>query len=452
MRTVGMCPACNKEIIMQAVCPNCGFNIDIFERAKRISINLYNRGLDEYNNGYILDSITTLEQSLNFYKNNIVARNLLGIIYYQIGEVGMALKHWVLSSNMKKEDNPATKYIQDMDKEKNILDKKNEACKIYNEALAYAKQGNDDIAVIRLQKAITLNPDLLKAYLLLMLCYYKDEETKDKAKQYLEKAKQIDKRSSLMKYYNKEICGEQIVTVKDKEDKKPKKEIVYKEKNSSMYFKIGNLNISKILVAIILTCSLSLLFSFKLGGFDKVHKNNVKLSEENKKYSQEIKDVKKQLDELTKELDEYKTEEKKAKDIKQLQEATEEYDAKNYIRAYELIKDIKEDLLSESNKETYLKLKSYLIKEVAREHYNNGKDLFEQEKYDEALEAFEKSLECTNTETFSAEVMYYMARVYEKLDKISEAKNMYSRIINEFGDSHSAETASYRLSLLKEND
>ena len=34
------------------------------------------------------------------------------------------------------------------------MDKKNEAVKIYNEALGYAKQGNDDIAIIRLQKAI----------------------------------------------------------------------------------------------------------------------------------------------------------------------------------------------------------------------------------------------------------------------------------------------------------
>ena len=48
--------------------------------------------------------------------------------------------------------------------------------------------------------------------------------------------------------------------------------------------------------------------------------------------------------------------------------------------------------------------------------------------------------------------MYYMARTYEKQNEISEAKKMYTRIINEFGGSHSAETASYRLSLLKTND
>ncbi|MCQ2749248.1 MAG: hypothetical protein MJ246_04565 [Clostridia bacterium] len=92
MRTTGICPACGKEIIMQATCPHCNFNIEIFEKAKRISIYLYNKGLDEYNSGCVLDSISTLEKSLNFYKNNIVARNLLGLIYYSIGETSEAVR------------------------------------------------------------------------------------------------------------------------------------------------------------------------------------------------------------------------------------------------------------------------------------------------------------------------------------------------------------------------
>lgn len=447
MRTVGTCPACHKEIIMQAVCPNCKFNIDIFEKAKRISIGLYNKGLEEYNNGYILDSITTLEKSLDLYKNNILARNLLGIIYYQIGEVGMALKHWVISSNMKKDDNPATKYLEDMNKEKVILDKKNEAVKIYNEALGYAKQGNDDIAVIRLQKAINLSPEFLKALILLSLCYFKDDETKDKAKYYLEKAKQIDKRSALMKYYNREICGESIITTNPVN--KPVKEKVIKERTQGeLYFYIGNLKINKVVFGCIASFAIALLFSFKLGGFDSVHKNNVKLNEQNKEYKASLKAAEENLDALTKELDGYKLDEKKAKDIKSLNEAAEEYSAKNYKVAYDAIKDINVDLLDESSLKKYNELKPYLIKEVAREYFYEGKKLFEEDKYDDALEKLNVSLSITNTESFTAEAMYYIARVYEKTDEQIKAKEMYTRIINEFPDSHSSETASYRIGLL----
>ena len=148
-----------------------------------------------------------------------------------------------------------------------------------------------------------------------------------------------------------------------------------------MSYKIGSLSINKIALYSVLSILLTLLFCFKLGGFDKVHKNNVKLSEENKKYVQTIKENEKALEELTKELDEYKTEEKKEKDIKLLKEAKEEFDAQNYAKAYDLIKDIKVDLLSDENKAVYNELKPYLIKEVGKQYYNKGKELFENEKY-----------------------------------------------------------------------
>ena len=39
MRTTGICPACGKEIIMQATCPQCNFNIEIFFCSRRNFLN-----------------------------------------------------------------------------------------------------------------------------------------------------------------------------------------------------------------------------------------------------------------------------------------------------------------------------------------------------------------------------------------------------------------------------
>ena len=450
MRTVGICPACHKEIIMQAECPNCKFNIEIFEKAKRISIYLYNKGLNEYNNGYVLDSITTLEKSLHFYKNNIVARNLLGIIYYQIGEVALALKQWVISSNIKKEENPASKYLEEMNKEKSIMDKKNEAVKIYNEALSYAKQGNDDIAVIRLQKAISLSPEFLRAYLLLMLCYYKDDETKEKAKHYLEKARQIDKKSTLIKYYVKEITNEVQGKENESKSNKVKKDIYDLEDNSKSYIKVGTLKISKVCLSSIVTAIVTLLFAFYFNGFDKIAQNNFKLSELNKKYKEEVEITNEEIERLKQELESYKVEENKAQGESDMNKAIDRYNEKDYKGALELIENINIDLLSEELKNTYNSLHPNLMKEVARELYNDGKEKFEDENYDEAYDLLQKSLECASQESFSVETMYYIARIYEKKEDNKSAIEMYTRIINEFPNTHTAEQAAYRSDLLKD--
>ena len=40
-----------------------------------------------------------LKLSLKYDKMNIDARNLLGLVYYETGEIVQALSHWVVSVN-----------------------------------------------------------------------------------------------------------------------------------------------------------------------------------------------------------------------------------------------------------------------------------------------------------------------------------------------------------------
>ena len=46
-------------------------------------------------------AIESLKISLRFNKLNIDARNLLGLIYYEMGEVVTALTEWVISKNLQ---------------------------------------------------------------------------------------------------------------------------------------------------------------------------------------------------------------------------------------------------------------------------------------------------------------------------------------------------------------
>ena len=97
-------------------------------------------------------AIISLRQSLKFYKYNIQARNLLGLIYYEMGEMVDALSEWVISANYQPDDNLAKKYIDQIHNNRNQLETINQTIKKYNQALTYCKQDSKDLAVIQLRK------------------------------------------------------------------------------------------------------------------------------------------------------------------------------------------------------------------------------------------------------------------------------------------------------------
>jgi len=132
---------------------------------------LYNKGLSKLNNGDLTQGIEILNRSVSVNKNNIPARNLLGLALFEIGYVGDAFKHWVISQSMQKENNPATDYLEEARKNSRTLESLNDAAAKYNQALVYLKQKSDDLAIIQLRRAVELNPRFVDALNLLSLCH-----------------------------------------------------------------------------------------------------------------------------------------------------------------------------------------------------------------------------------------------------------------------------------------
>ncbi|MCQ2749250.1 MAG: tetratricopeptide repeat protein [Clostridia bacterium] len=135
-------------------------------------------------------------------------------------------------------------------------------------------------------------------------------------------------------------------------------------------------------------------------------------------------------------------------DAKNIVEAKNLVNEKEYSRAYELIKDVNIDLLSEESKAVYDSILPLTVKEFSKSKYNEGKTLFEQEDYESALNALNESIKLNDDESFTPEVMYYIARIYEKQNDTKKAKEMYARIINEYPNTHTAEQAKYYSGLL----
>lgn len=100
----------------------------------------------------ICPAAESLRQCLKLNKNHVEARNLLGLIYYETGEVVSALNEWVMSKNIKPLKNIADDYIEDIRSNPTQLDTLTQAVKKYNQALNYCMQDSVDLAVIQLKK------------------------------------------------------------------------------------------------------------------------------------------------------------------------------------------------------------------------------------------------------------------------------------------------------------
>ena len=201
-------------------CPNCGCNVLIQKKVDYLSRQYYNQGLEKASVRDLSGAISCLKQSLIYNKHNIQARNLLGLVYFETGEVVAALSEWVISKNLQSNRNLATEYINKLQANSNKLEAINETIRKYNDALNLCREGHEDMAAIRLKRILTQNPKLIKGYHLLALIQMKEGEY-NKARRTLRKAARIDKTNTTTLRFLREIDEQTGVTTKlERQNKK----------------------------------------------------------------------------------------------------------------------------------------------------------------------------------------------------------------------------------------
>ena len=185
-------------------CPKCGCNVLIQKKVDYLSRQYYNQGLEKASVRDLSGAINCLKQSLMYNKHNIQARNLLGLVYFETGEVVAALSEWVISKNLQPSRNLASEYINKLQANSNKLEAINETIRKYNDALNLCREGHEDMAAIRLKKILTQNSKLIKGYHLLALVQMKEGEY-NKARRTLRRAEKIDKTNTTTLRFLSEI-------------------------------------------------------------------------------------------------------------------------------------------------------------------------------------------------------------------------------------------------------
>lgn len=183
-----ICFHCGAQLTKQDVCLKCGTDVRLYKKILATSDHLYNEALIRAKKRDLTGAKDYLRQSLQLNKKNIPARNLLGLIFYETGDPAYAVREWVISQNYKENDNIATRYLADVEKEIHSI---NVSLKKYNQALDFLKTDSRDMALVALKQLMNRPYCMVKARQLLALMYM-EENAYGKAEKLLTACKAID--------------------------------------------------------------------------------------------------------------------------------------------------------------------------------------------------------------------------------------------------------------------
>ena len=166
--------------------------MDYMQKIQYAANGYYNRGLELAKARDLSGAAECLKRALQFNKYHTDARNLLGLIFYEMGETSDALVQWVISIHLQPDKNRADHYLDEVQRKPGQLEHASQLIKKYNQALIHAQNGSDDLAVLQLKRIVEEKPKYVKAHLLLAVLYMQHEDF-TKAGKSLYKVLQIDK-------------------------------------------------------------------------------------------------------------------------------------------------------------------------------------------------------------------------------------------------------------------
>lgn len=442
------CYKCNSVLSDEDYCLKCGADVSVYKIVVKASNSYYNQGLEKARVRDLTGAVTALKTSLSLNKKNIKARNLLGLVYYEMGELAMALSEWVISLNLKQDRNVAEVYIRKVKSNPNKLELINQAARRYNIALAKAKEGGDDVALIQLKKVAATYPKFIRATLLLALIYMKRNED-ERALKVLHRVLKIDRNNTLALKYIDEINGASQTQPADGNEeyyrnskRKPLSgNDVILPRNSYKEPSSGVFTVVYILLGVVIGAALIWFLIVPAKLQSSQHENNdtiKKYSEQLSGYSVEITTLEKQNEELTsqldaanKELEQYKGDSGETALYAKLVEAVSEYLANDVDKAALALADIDvTQLPTQTAKDLYTTLEDK-CNGGARTFYMAGLNAYNQKNYVDAAKYLEKAYELDNK---SVETPYYLAMSYFELNDLENAQKYVDVVNSKFGD------------------
>lgn len=452
------CYHCGSRLSEHDFCTACGADVSLYKKVIYVSNMYYNEGLEKAGVRDLSGAIVSLRQSLKFNKNNIRARNLLGLVYFEMGETVSALREWVISKNMRPKKNIAGEYIDKVQSNSTRLDSLNQTIKKYNRALALCRQDSRDLAVIQLKKVLSMNPRFMRAHQLLALLYM-DRQEWERAERELRKCMDIDRNNLQTMSYLKEV--ERMLMpeegVKQPARRRTEDAVRYQTENEII---IQPLNVKEpkrsgfstlLNIGIGLVIGLAAMYFLvvpaaeaRVRGEDQEVITRISNESDTKTARiQELESLVSGMDEnltaMRGELDEYVGVNGTLQVTEELSQIAALYlETKDVGTVAPQLEALGQKVNLEEMSEGFQRLYRSLLPEIAAVYFTEGTNQFNAGNYTAAAEALEKAFAYDET---NEEAIYQLAQSYRILKENEKAIAAYDKVIELFPDSWRAENA-----------
>ncbi|WP_461809626.1 tetratricopeptide repeat protein [Faecalimonas sp.] len=400
----------------------------------------YNDGLAKAKIHDLSGATISLRKSLQYNRENVAARNLLGLVCYAKGEIAEALVEWIISKNFKNHENIADYYIKKVQESAGELDTINNAIKKYNQCLNYCLQDGEDLALIQLKKVVAAHPTFLKALQLLALLYLQTEQYA-KAKQILKRAHRIDTTNETTLRYLHELSriSKKIAKAKEENDQT----VTYNLGNETIIQPAAEVKdngamatIINILIGIVVGAAV--VWFLIVPSTNQMKMN--KLNKEIVKYSDQISGKNAEISALKKEIEGYKDTNKKTEEAQATAEATKtSYEA--LLSVYEHskssgyskeslakeLKAVKKDALGDTAVAVYDKIYDEYVSPLCAKKYRLALRNYEVKNYATSVTALE-FVTSIDEGYEGGKALLNLAKSYEKAGKTEQAKTTYKRV------------------------
>lgn len=416
-------------------------NYELSKKIKDTSKRLYNCALRLAKEGDLSGAIKLLPAALELDKNNIDARNLLGLVHFEIGEIGQAVLNWKKSIECKADENQAQNLLRQLFQDTVALQKMNEALQLYNEALVCYQQKSEDIGIIKLKKAIYKNPNLLQAYNLLALGYIKVGDF-DYANKMLQEVLQRDEGNPTARHLLRNI---KINLPKSNTTRNNVLDLSQTWKNKKWVTKSGILPFAvgfaaaALLVTFVMLPSIKTIRQQQLSNLVTMQKDEIdKMQKQNEQNNKEITQLQKQLQTAqnqnpTIDSSEIQNNENSInnEDVdKQISEARSLLNSGKVMEADAIISKLRTS--TSSLEETQTKTLNALRKRLFDKKVTLGKKYFDSKEYQKGIDILNSALSDDVEGLRRDKALYNLGKCYAKNGQKDLAKQTFDKLQSEY--------------------
>lgn len=410
-----------------------------------MSVSYYNEALIDARQHNLSKAIYKLEKSIKIDKRNIMAHNLIALIYMEIGNYYLAEKHLRISQSLS-DNQIASEYLKEIEKQK-YLEVYDKSVKNYNDALILANKKEYKQAIDKLRIAIYDNPKFIECKNLMILLLIHMSEFSEAKVMILDvlKTDSTNEKASIYNYFieNKDKANDLVIRKRRDvfiENITPEFKTVgtYNEERESPFVYI-NL-ILGILLGMLITIFLinPYLNSKKSNDLSETNNNlSAKLDQKNSEIlllNDKISEKDAKIKRLEKDLKKYKDNEK-VFETEQLVTTANNIYRTNPEEAIEKLLEVDEKYIKDDGiQNKYSNLKENLFKNYSKKYFDQGYAYHTQGNFKEAIKYYSKSVKLFETD----ENLYFLANVYRQSGDSKNANKLYNKIIKNYPDSNKA--------------